>query len=180
MHRPSSTGPRRDLPPLVQSQEPPPQSQSAPSPEISNDDETQTAAALHAILFDDRIRIAENLAANSAAAHPGPPPDPRTLNEAKRSEHHNAWCTYYDKELSKLEDCGTFLRCDLPAGAPLLDYVTVFRTKMDAAGEITERKTRININGIQQQEGLRFDADKLYAPIAYNDCILLVLAAAAI
>jgi hypothetical protein len=36
------------FPPLAQSQQPPPESQFAPSPEISNDDETQTAAALHA------------------------------------------------------------------------------------------------------------------------------------
>jgi hypothetical protein len=150
---------------MAQSQQLPPESQFAPSPEISNDDETQTAAALHAILVNDRIRIAENVAANRAAANPGLPPDPRTVNETKRSEHHNAWCTSYDKELSKLEDCGTFLPCDLPAGAPLLDYVTVFRTKMDTAGAITERKTRININGAEQQDGLHFDPDKLSAPV---------------
>jgi Reverse transcriptase (RNA-dependent DNA polymerase) len=71
------------------------------------------------------------------------------------------------------------LPCDLPAGAQLLDYVTVFRTKMNAAWAITERKTRININGAQQQEGLHFDAEKLYAPVADKDCIRLVLAAAA-
>jgi hypothetical protein len=73
------------FPPLAPSQQPPPESQFAPSPEISNDDETQTAAALHAIFVDDRIRIAENVTANLAAANPGLPPDPRTLNEAKRS-----------------------------------------------------------------------------------------------
>jgi hypothetical protein len=71
---------------LAQSQQPPPESQFAPSPEISNDDETQTAAALHTILVDDGIRIAEDVAANHAAAYPGQPPDPRTLNEAKRSK----------------------------------------------------------------------------------------------
>jgi hypothetical protein len=166
------------FPSLVQTQQPPPQSQSAPTPEISNDDETQAAAALNAILVDDRICIAENVAANLAAAHPDLPPDPRTLNEAKPSEHHKA-CTSYDKGLSKLEDCGTYLPYDLPAGAPLLDYVTVFRVKMDAAGAVTERKTRIKKNGAQQQEGLHFDPDKLYAPFADRDCIRLAIAAAA-
>jgi hypothetical protein len=91
--------------------------------------------------------MAENVAINLALAHPGLPPDPRTLNETKLSEQHNAWCTSYDKELPKSEDCGTFLPRDLPAGASLLENVTVFRTKMDAAGAIIERKTRINING---------------------------------
>jgi Reverse transcriptase (RNA-dependent DNA polymerase) len=52
--------------------------------------------------------------------------------------------------------------------------------KMDAAGAITERKTRININGAQQQEGLHFDPDKLCAPVAVKDCNRLELAAAAI
>jgi hypothetical protein len=154
---------------LEQSQQTPPKFQFAPSPEISNSDEIKTAAALHAILVDDRIRIAENMAANLAAAHPGLPPDPRTLNEAKRREQHNAWCTSYDKELSKLEDRGTFLQCDLPAGAPLLDYpvFTVFRTKIDTAEAITERETRININGAQQQEGMHIVPDKLCAPMLF-------------
>jgi hypothetical protein len=158
-HRPSSSGPRRDLSTIGAVLATATRVPIFPSPEKFNEDETQTAAALHAIFVDDRIRIAENVAENLAAAHPGLPSDPRTLNEAKRSEHHNAWCTSSDKKLSKLEDCGTFLPCDLPAGEPLLDNVTVFRTKMEADGTITERKTRININNAQQHEGLHFDPD---------------------
>jgi Reverse transcriptase (RNA-dependent DNA polymerase) len=50
---------------------------------------------------------------------------------------------------------------------------------MNKAGAITGLRTRININGAQHQEGLHFDPDKLYAPVAHKDCIRLVLAAAA-
>jgi hypothetical protein len=63
------------LPPLVQFQEPPPASQFAPSPEISNDSYAYTAAALHVILVDNRIRIAEDVAANLVEALSCLPPD---------------------------------------------------------------------------------------------------------
>jgi hypothetical protein len=86
---------------------------------------------------------------------------------------------YYDKELSKLDECGTFLPGDFrwSTTAGLRHYIP--NTNERSWGHHRTQNTHQH-QWSTAARGLHFDPDELYAPIADKGCIRLVLAPAAI
>jgi hypothetical protein len=80
--------------------------------------------------------------------------DPKTYQEAMRSENHAKWNQAMIKELESIKDNGTWEEVkSLPEGANLVSSKWVFKTKLGPKGEVIEYKARIVARGFTQEYG---------------------------
>eukprot|EP00253_Pinus_taeda_P035561 PITA_35561 len=82
-----------------------------------------------------------------------------------------------EEEYNSLLKNQTWELVPLPSGRKLVRCKWVYRTKSDADGQITRRKTRLVAKGFQQVHGI--DYDEALAPVEKMDSIHLTLAIAA-
>jgi Reverse transcriptase (RNA-dependent DNA polymerase) len=111
------------------------------------------------------------------AAHATHTPDSPTISSALTSTKKDKWLEAIDKEVSALEDAGTWTMVPHQPGMNILRSHLVLKAKRDTAGEIINYKARLVAGGGAQVHGL--DLDQSYAPVADFTAIRVILSIAA-
>nr|GEZ46184.1 putative reverse transcriptase domain-containing protein [Tanacetum cinerariifolium] len=107
-----------------------------------------------------------------------PRKDPRTYNEAMKSQDAAFWKEAIDDEIRSIMENNTWVLSDLPSGSKPLGCKWIFKKKIKFDGTINKFKARLVIQGLRQKEGI--DYFDTYAPVAHITTIRLLLALAAI
>jgi transposase InsO family protein len=92
------------------------------------------------------------------------PPEPRTLKEAKESEHWPEWKVAMEKELQSLDEHRTWELQELPPHIRPLGVKWVWVVKTTATGGLDKFKARLVVQGYRQIPGVDFNLT--YAPVA--------------
>jgi len=100
--------------------------------------------------------------------------EPSCYQEAAGSE---AWREAMDSEIQSINKNKTWNLVRLPAGQKPIGLKWVFKLKKDAEGEIVKHKARLVAKGYVQKQDI--DYDKVFAPVARLDTVMLLLAMAA-
>jgi Reverse transcriptase (RNA-dependent DNA polymerase) len=111
------------------------------------------------------------------AAHATQTPDSPTISSALASTNKDKWLEAIDKEVSALEDAGTWIMAQHQPGMNILRSHLVLKAKRDTAGAIIKYKASLFAGGDAQVHGLDFD--QLYAPVAYFTVVHIILSIAA-
>jgi hypothetical protein len=98
------------------------------------------------------------------AAHATHTPDSPTISSALASTNKDKWLEAIDKEVSALEDAGTWIIVQQKPGMNILRSHLVLKAKRDTANAIIKYKARLVAGGDAQVHGL--DIDQTYAPVA--------------
>ncbi|GJV60994.1 zinc finger, CCHC-type containing protein [Tanacetum coccineum] len=109
---------------------------------------------------------------------PEPRRDPRTYNEAMKSQDAAFWKEVIDDEICSIMKNNTWVLSDLPPGCKPLGCKWIFKRKIKVDGTIDKFKPRLVIQGFRQKEVIYyFDT---YVPVARITTIRLLLVLAAI
>lgn len=100
--------------------------------------------------------------------------EPASLAEAQQQD---CWRQAMLDEMKSIEENGTWLLVDPPPRQRPIGLKWVFKTKKDAAGNITKHKARLVAKGYVQRQGI--DYDEVFAPVARLESVRLLLAYAA-
>jgi Reverse transcriptase (RNA-dependent DNA polymerase) len=111
------------------------------------------------------------------ASHATQTPDSPTISSALASTNKDKWLEAIDKEVSALEDAGTWTMVQHQPGMNILRSHLVLKAKRDTAGAIIKYKARLVAGGDAQVHGLDFDQS--CAPVADFTvfCVILSIAA---
>ncbi|GKU87876.1 hypothetical protein SLEP1_g2207 [Rubroshorea leprosula] len=101
--------------------------------------------------------------------------EPKSFYQAIKNEK---WREAMRKEITALEQNGTWTLEQLPAGKKVIDFKWVYKIKYKPDGTVERYKARLVAKGFTQVEGL--DYHETYAPVAKLVTIRLLLAIAAI
>jgi hypothetical protein len=93
------------------------------------------------------------------------------------SPEKDKWLEDIDKEISALENAGTWTMVPHQPGMNILRSHLVLKAKRNTAGAIIKDKARLVAGGDAQVHGLAFD--KSYAPVADFTVVRIVLSIAA-
>lgn len=100
--------------------------------------------------------------------------EPASLAEAQQQD---CWRQAMLDEMKSIEENGTWLLVDPPPRQRPIGLKWVFKTKKDAAGNITKHKARLVAKGYVQRQGI--DYDEVFTPVARLESVRLLLAYAA-
>lgn len=89
--------------------------------------------------------------------------DPYNLEIALSSNNSHKWKQAMDSEYKSLIENNTWTLTDLPAGKKAIPCKWVYKTKLDADGNITKYKARLVIKGYEQRKGI--DYEEVFAPV---------------
>jgi Reverse transcriptase (RNA-dependent DNA polymerase) len=106
-----------------------------------------------------------------------PTPDSPTISSALASTNKDKWLESVDKEVSALEDAGTWTMVPHQPGMNILHSHLVLKAKRDTAGAIIKYKARLVLGGDAQVHGLDFYQS--YAPVADFTVVRIILSIAA-
>lgn len=90
-------------------------------------------------------------------------PDPQTVKQALDSDNAQEWRNAMDSEYNSLIQNKTWTLTELPPGKRAIPCKWVFKTKLDANGNIAKYKARLVIKGYEQTYGI--DYTDVYAPV---------------
>lgn len=109
----------------------------------------------------------------------GPPRerDPRSMREARKSQHAEQWEAALNDELEAFRVNDVVEEVPLPQHAKPLRTKIVANTKYTRDGNLDRHKIRIVVQGNLQKEGV--DYDETFAPVANLDSIRTLMALAA-
>jgi Reverse transcriptase (RNA-dependent DNA polymerase) len=107
-------------------------------------------------------------------AHTTHTPDSPTISSALASTNKDQWLEAIDKEISALEDAGTWTMVSHQPGMNILRLHLVLKAKRDTAGAIIKYKARLAAGGDAQVHGLDFDQS--YAPVADFTVVRIIAA----
>jgi Reverse transcriptase (RNA-dependent DNA polymerase) len=110
----------------------------------------------------------------TAATHT---PDSSTISSALASANKDKWLEAIVKEVSALEDAGTWTVVPHQPGMNILRSHLVLKEKRDTAGAIIKYKARLVAGGDSQVHGLDFNQS--YAPVADFTVVRVILSIAA-
>jgi hypothetical protein len=82
-----------------------------------------------------------------------------------------------DEEIDSIERNNTWDLVDLPEGKNSIGFKWVYKTKMNAEGEVEKYKARLVAQGFSQQPGI--DYNETFSLVARIDTVRMVLAIAA-
>lgn len=82
------------------------------------------------------------------------------------------------KELNRLNSRNTWKIVDTPTDANIVGSKWVYRTKRDAAGNITSHRARLVTQGYSQVEGIDYNNDDTFASVTRLSSIRAILALA--
>jgi hypothetical protein len=99
--------------------------------------------------------------------------DPVSFNEATKED---VWIKAVDEEIYSIERNNTWDIFDLPEGKKRIGVKWVYKTKLNAEGEVKKYKARLVAQGFSQQ--LSIDYNETFAPIARIDTVRMALALA--
>jgi Reverse transcriptase (RNA-dependent DNA polymerase) len=111
------------------------------------------------------------------AAHATHTPDSPTISSALGSTNKDKWLDAIDKEVSALEDAGTWTMVPHQPGMKILRSHLVLKAEQDTAGAIIKDKAGLVAGGDAQVHGLDFDQS--YAPVADFTVVRVILSIAA-
>ena len=100
--------------------------------------------------------------------------DPVSFNEAAKED---VWIKAMDEEIDSIERNNTWDLVDLPEGKNSIGVKWVYKTKLNANGQVEKYKARLVAQGYSQQPGI--DYNETFAPIERIDTVRVVLAIAA-
>ena len=103
--------------------------------------------------------------------------DPKSLSEARSRADWSNWKAAMDREMSTLEEAGTWSTVLRPAGKNIVGSKWVFRLKRKADGSIDKYKARLVARGFTQVYGV--DYFDTYSPVAKLASFRTILAIAA-
>jgi len=89
----------------------------------------------------------------------------------------DVWIDAMDEEINAIEKNDTWELVDLPAEKDCIGVKWIYKTKLNADGEVVKHKARLVAQGFSQQPGI--DYNETFAPVARLDTVRLVLAIAA-
>jgi Reverse transcriptase (RNA-dependent DNA polymerase) len=104
-------------------------------------------------------------------------PDSPTISSALASTNKEKWLEAIDKEVSALEDAGTWTLVPHQPGMNFLRSHLVLKPKRDTAGAIIKHKALRVVGGDAQVHGLEFDQS--YTPVANFTVVRIILSIAA-
>ena len=99
---------------------------------------------------------------------------PANFDEAVQDD---VWIDAMDEEINAIEKNDTWELVDLPAEKDCIGVKWIYKTKLNADGEVVKHKARLVAQGFSQQPGI--DYNETFAPVARLDTVRLVLAIAA-
>ena len=108
------------------------------------------------------------------------PPDPKSLQQARKSPNADKWIAATHEELSSLEANNTWTivnKHDIPREHRILQSKFIFKTKLDQDGGVARYKARLVALGNLQREGI--DYNEVYAPVAHLTTLRVFFAMAA-
>ena len=100
--------------------------------------------------------------------------EPASVEEAQKCE---CWRQAMVDEMMSIEANGTWELVDPPPRQRPIGLKWVFKTKRDAAGNISKHKARLVAKGYVQRQGIDFD--EVFALVARLESVRLLLAHAA-
>ncbi|CAJ2672171.1 unnamed protein product [Trifolium pratense] len=100
--------------------------------------------------------------------------DPIMFTEAVKEEK---WKKAMDAEIEAIEKNKTWELTDLPKGQKTIGVKWVYKTKLNEKGEIDKFKAKLVVKGYKQEHGV--DYEEVFAPVARQDTIRLVVSLAA-
>lgn len=103
--------------------------------------------------------------------------DPQTIKQALESDNKLDWQRAMDSEYSSLLKNNTWTLTELPVGKKIIPCKWVFKTKLDADGNVSKYKARLVIKGYEQKFGV--DYTEVYAPVVRLTTIRYLLGIAA-
>ena len=98
-------------------------------------------------------------------------PMSRSIYDIKARPDADLWMSVCGKEVTKILEMGIFEIVnteDIPAGHKVMDMCVSFKLKQDSHGNVTEYRTRFNMDGRQQEEGSYGDT---FAPTSKNSAV---------
>jgi phosphohistidine phosphatase SixA len=111
------------------------------------------------------------------SAHTTHTPDSPTISSALASTNKDKWLEDIEKEVSALEDTGTWTLVPHQPGMNILRSHLVLKAKRDTAGAIIKYKARLVAGGDPQVHGLDFDqSNALFADFTVVHIILSIAA----
>ena len=105
-------------------------------------------------------------------------PDPKTYNEAMRSQDASFWEEAINDEMDSIMGNNTWKLVDLPPGSKPIGCKWIFKKKMKVDGTIEKFKARLVAKGFTQKRNI--DYFDTYAPVARIATIRLLIALASI
>lgn len=100
--------------------------------------------------------------------------DPTQFSEAVKS---SKWKASMDAEMEAIMSNKTWELCALPEGKKTVGLKWIYKTKLNAEGQVLKLKARIVAKGYSQQQGI--DYEEVFSPVARLETVRLVLAFAA-
>jgi len=105
--------------------------------------------------------------------------DPKTYKGATEGNDREEWKEAIQEELDNMRRNETWEEVDrLPLGAKPVSTKWVFKTKLNANGEIERRKARLVARGFTQREGI--DYTKTFAPVTRLSTVRMLAALSAL
>lgn len=101
-------------------------------------------------------------------------PEPKILNEAKRSIYWSEWERALEDEILSLKENNVWHVVPRPDGRKIVNGKWVFKVKGNALGEVERFKARYVAKGFTQVQGL--DYEETFAPVVRLDSLRLLLA----
>jgi hypothetical protein len=98
---------------------------------------------------------------------------PDTYDEAMRSDQALEWQRAIKEETASIAKFETWILEDMPEGHQTIKWGWVYDLKLDASGRVIRLKARLVGKGYSQRAGVDFL--ELYAPVARNESMLLLL-----
>lgn len=95
--------------------------------------------------------------------------EPRSYNEAVKSEEYHHWKAAMEDELASLKENLTWSLVELPTGCKPILNRWVYRIKRNAEGKIDRYRARLVARGFSQREGI--DYNETFSPVARFDTI---------
>lgn len=101
--------------------------------------------------------------------------DPISFQEAVKI---SKWRQAMDAEIAAIEKNDTWFLTDLPVNGKKIGVKWVYKTKLDANGEVDKYKARLVAKGYSQKHGV--DYTEVFAPVARVDIVRLIISLAAL
>ena len=106
--------------------------------------------------------------------------DPKTYEEAMRSDDQEKWKAPMDEKIGTLTMMGTWDLKETPSDRKLIGSKWVFLKKKDEFGQVTHYKARLVAQGFSQKPGTDFSNNGTFAPVMRFDTLRTILAYSAV
>lgn len=103
--------------------------------------------------------------------------DPLTHKQAMADLHSADWREAEREEFQSIINAGTWTLVEIPNGRQAIGCKWVYKTKLDAHGQLVKRKARLVAKGFTQRQGVDFE--ETFAPVVRFSSIRALLAIAA-